>query len=94
MHRQSGRLVDDQHQPVAVEHTRLDFLCGQLGNIEQWQVFRLLAETANTPVRRIWHSLSDRCNGQANAKSAALAKIQFLVPFIDLNFLTELAARV
>jgi hypothetical protein len=35
MHREPGRLVDDQHQPVAMEHARQDFICGQLGNIQQ-----------------------------------------------------------
>ena len=28
MHRQPGGLVDHQHQPVAMEHARLDFLRG------------------------------------------------------------------
>jgi hypothetical protein len=32
-----------------MEHTRLDFLRRQLGNIEQWQDFRLRVGTANTP---------------------------------------------
>jgi hypothetical protein len=35
MHGETGRLVDDQHQPVAVEHARQDFLCGQFGNVKQ-----------------------------------------------------------
>ena len=48
MHRQAGRLVDDQHQPVAMEHARQNLLGGQFGNIEQWQDFRLIAGTANT----------------------------------------------
>jgi hypothetical protein len=82
MHRQPRRLVDDQHQPVAVKHTRLDFLRRQLGNIEQWQDFRLGSETANTSVRRIWHSLSGAAKGQANAKSkAALANNIFSCRF-------------
>src|SRR5262249_34359171 len=77
MHRQPRRLVDDQHQSVAMEHTRLDFFCRQLRNIEQWQDFRLQPETANTPrcggfgIRSVVAA-----NGQANAKSkAALATI-------------------
>ncbi|MET3325892.1 hypothetical protein ABIF54_003145 [Bradyrhizobium japonicum] len=40
MHRQTGRLVDDQHQSVAMEHAAQDFVGGQFGNIEQWQDFR------------------------------------------------------
>jgi hypothetical protein len=32
-----------------VKHARQDFIRGQLGNIQQWQVFRLCTETANTP---------------------------------------------
>ena len=40
MHWQSGRFVDDQHQPVAVEDARLDLFDGQFGNIEQGQDFR------------------------------------------------------
>ena len=35
MHRQAGRLVDHQHQPVAVEHAGLDFIRrSDLGNIK------------------------------------------------------------
>jgi fused signal recognition particle receptor len=49
VHGKARRLVDDQHQPVAVEHAREDFFRGQLVNIEQWQDFRLSGETANTP---------------------------------------------
>ena len=35
MYRQSRRLVDHQHQPVAMEHAGLDFIGGQFGNIHQ-----------------------------------------------------------
>ena len=53
MHRQAGGLVDDQHQPVAVEHAGQDLVGGQFGNIEQLQDFgqhfRLVAGTAITP---------------------------------------------
>ena len=50
MHRQAGGLVDDQHQPVAMEHAGLDFLRGQFGNVDQWVCcdFRSWRETANT----------------------------------------------
>ena len=41
VHGQAGRLVDHQHQPVAVEHTRLDFFGRQFGNIVHGQDFRL-----------------------------------------------------
>jgi hypothetical protein len=76
-----------------MEHAGLDLFGRQLGNIEQWQDFRLYPETANTPVRRIWHSLSGAAKGQANAKSkAALAKMVSRAAF-DLKFLTELAAK-
>ena len=51
MHREPRWLVDHQHQSVAMEHARQDFVRGQLGNIQQWQVFRLLTETANTPAQ-------------------------------------------
>ena len=34
MHRQARRLVDNKHQPVAVEHARQDFFRGQFGNID------------------------------------------------------------
>ena len=40
VHRQAGRFVDDQHQPVAMEHARQNLVGGQLGNIEQSQDFR------------------------------------------------------
>jgi len=35
MHGKPGGLVDDQHQPVAMEHPRQDFVGGQFGNIRQ-----------------------------------------------------------
>ena len=48
MHRQARRLVDDQHQSVAVEHARQDFVGGQLGNVKQVSRLSFMAETANT----------------------------------------------
>src|SRR5262252_7906298 len=48
MHRQARRLVDHQHQPVAVKHARQDFVGGQFGNIHRRQGFRSQGETANT----------------------------------------------
>ena len=35
MDRQASRLVDDQHQPVAMEYARLDFFGRQFGNIHE-----------------------------------------------------------
>ena len=50
MHRQARRLVDHQHQPVAMEHAGLDFFGGQFGNIDAFgRDFRSWRETANTP---------------------------------------------
>ena len=54
MHRQPGRLVDDQHQSVAVEHARQDFVGGQLGNIEQ------LVETFVYEPKRLTHPRHER----------------------------------
>ena len=49
MHRQPGRLVDHQHQAVAVEYAGQDFFRGQFGNIASRSDFRSWRETANTP---------------------------------------------
>ncbi len=49
MHRQAGRLVDHQHQPVAIEHAREDFLLARVLRIERlfWR-FHVHPETAIT----------------------------------------------
>jgi hypothetical protein len=77
-----------------MEHARQNLVSGQFGNIEHLQDFRLIAGTANTPVRRIWHSLGVCRKRGANAKSKSRnGKKTSLVPLFDLKFLTERAAR-
>src|SRR4051812_26438464 len=48
MHREPGRLVDHQHQPVAVQDAREDFLLGRVLRIELFRRFHVHAETAIT----------------------------------------------
>src|SRR5882757_8153810 len=49
MHRETGRLVDHQHQPVAVEHAREDLRLGRVLRIEHFfRHFQVHPETAIT----------------------------------------------
>src|SRR3982074_798989 len=48
MHRQPGGLVDHQHQPVAMQHAREDFLLGRVLRVELLRRFHVHAETAIT----------------------------------------------
>ena len=69
MHRQSGRLVDHQHQPVAMKHAREDFLLSRgLGIEHLLGRFHVHPETAITAAsaphpkfvihcRTLWHEL-------------------------------------
>ena len=65
MHREAGRLVDHQHQPVAVKHAREDFFLGRGLRIERFGTFASIAETAitapgmnDTPKQSWWQRLS------------------------------------
>src|SRR5882724_1617894 len=49
MHREAGRLVDHQHQPVAIEHARENFLRARVLRIKHvFLHFQVHAETAIT----------------------------------------------
>ena len=68
MHRQPGRLVDDQHQPVAMEHAGLDFFGGQFGNIHQ------SVKTFVYAAKRLTHPrMNDTTHGNTQAELVAAA---------------------
>src|ERR1043166_3682808 len=66
MHRQAGRLVDHQHQPVAMQHAREDFLLGRILRVEHFRGhYQVHSETAittanmnDTPKQSWWQRLS------------------------------------
>ena len=77
MHRQPRRLVDHQHQPVAMEHAGLDFLRGQFGNFDRSvETFAHGAKPLTHP-RHERHSGKDKTELVAAAVQRAEAHLEF-----------------
>src|SRR5260370_517436 len=86
MHRQADGFVDHQHQPVAMEHARLDFFRGQTGNFDL--VVKTFAHgakpltqpamndtTAGTPKLSWWRRLSGGLKRTSGALGTAVADL-------------------
>ena len=55
MHRQARRLVDNEHQPVTMEHAGEDFLRGQFGNIDPVKTFTHGVKRLTHPPHERYH---------------------------------------